>query len=156
MSHENLKADLLEFIGKDPAHVGARKSFHDLNPENRHTKVENFSHTIWEELEHLRLAQEDILRYMLTPDWKSPKWPEGYWPKEKENLTNEEWDKSLSGFFTDLEELQEFVSNTKIDLTEKIPHTKNHTYLREILLIIDHNAYHLGKVVEMRKALKNW
>ena len=146
MSHDNLKTDLLEFLGSHPAHVDAKKAFQNLKPENRHKKVENFSHTIWEELEHLRIAQEDILRYMLRPDWKSPQWPEGYWPLEKENISDEEWDNSLKGFFADLEEVQEFVTNSKIDLTEKIPHTKNHSYLREILLIIDHNAYHLGKI----------
>ena len=156
MSKENLKSDLLEFLGSHPAHADAKKSLQDIIPENRHKKVENFSHTIWEELEHLRLAQEDILRYMLEPDWNSPQWPEGYWPDEKDNIKNEEWEKSLNGFFNDLREVQEFIKSTKIDLTDKIPHTKNHTYFREILLIIDHNAYHLGKIVEMRKALKNW
>ncbi len=156
MKQDNLKTTLLEFLSKGPAHVGARKSFEGLIPENRHKRIENFTHTVWEELEHLRIAQEDILRYMLIPDWKSPAWPEGYWPQEKENITSEEWEKSLNGFFVDLEEVQEFVKNTKFDLTEKIPHTKNYTYLREILLIINHNAYHLGKIVEMRKALKNW
>lgn len=156
MSHDNLKSDLLEFLGSHPAHVDVKKTFQDLKSENRHKRVENFSHTIWEELEHLRLAQEDILRYMLTPDWKSPKWPEGYWPSEKEKINDEEWENSKNRFFTDLQELLDFVKNSKMDLTEKIPHTKNHTYLREILLIIDHNAYHLGKIVEIRKALKNW
>ena len=156
MPQENLKSDLLEFLGSHPAHVDPRRAFQNLLSENRHKKVENFSHTIWEELEHLRLAQEDILRYMLEPDWNSPQWPEGYWPDEKDNIKNEEWEKSLNGFFNDLREVQEFIKSTKIDLTDKIPHTKNHTYFREILLIIDHNAYHLGKIVEMRKALKNW
>lgn len=156
MSQENLKSDLLEFLRGHPAHVDPRTAFQDLLPENRHKKVDKFSHTIWEELEHLRLAQEDILRYMLDPNWKSPKWPEGYWPEEKGDLTSSEWEQSLNGFFADLEEVQEFIINSKIDLTDKIPHTKNHTYLREILLIIDHNAYHLGKIVELRKALKNW
>jgi hypothetical protein len=156
MIKENLKKDLFEFLDSHPAHVNAVKAFKDLKTENRHKRIENFSHTIWEELEHLRLAQEDILRYMLTPDWESPKWPEGYWPQKKEDITYEDWDNSLNGFFGDLEKVQEFVSNTGVDLTEKIPHTKNHTYLREILLIIDHNAYHLGKIIEMRKAQENW
>ena len=156
MSQENLKSDMLEFLGSHPAHADAKRSLQDINPKNRHKKVENFSHTIWEELEHLRLAQEDILKYMLEPDWKSPKWPEGFWPNKKENISEEEWDNSLAGFMKDLTEVQEFVQKSKIDLAKKIPHTQNHTYLREILLIIDHNAYHLGKIVEMRKALNNW
>lgn len=156
MNQKNLKVDLLEFLGSHPAHVDARKSFQDLIPENRHKKVYNFSHTIWEELEHLRLAQKDILRYMLIPDWESPKWPEGYWPPDNVTISDEEWNKSLTGFFDDLQEVQEFVKSSEIDLNAKIPHTKNHTYLREILLIIDHNSYHLGKIVEMRKALNDW
>lgn len=156
MKKDNLKTTLLEFLGKGPAHVGARKSFEGLIPENRHKRIENFTHTIWEELEHLRIAQEDILRYMLIPDWKSPKWPEGYWPQKTDKLVSEEWEKSLNGFLSDLDEVQDFIANSAFNLTENIPHTKNQTYLREILLIIDHNAYHLGKIVEMRKALKNW
>ena len=127
MSKENLKLDLLEFLESHPAHVDARKAFLQLKSENRHKKVKNFSHTIWEELEHLRLAQEDILKYMLEPEWQSPKWPEGYWPDKKENISEEEWDKSINGFLKDLDEVQAFVQKSKIDLTEKIPHTPNHT-----------------------------
>ena len=156
MSQEDLKLDLLEFLGSHPAHVDAKKAFQDIEPENRHKKVDYFSHTIWEELEHIRIAQEDIIRYMLESDWKSPQWPEGYWPAEKVNISDEEWEDSLNRFFSDLQELQEFVKNSDFELTEKIPHTKNHTYLREIFLVIDHNAYHLGKIVEMRKGLDNW
>lgn len=156
MNQDNLRMDLIEFINNAPAHVGAQNAFQGIKSENRHRTIENFSHTIWEELEHLRIAQEDILRYMLEPNWISPKWPGGYWPQEKGNISIEEWDNSLNGFFADLKEVQEFITNSKIDLTEKIPHAKNHTYLREILLIIDHNSYHLGKIIEIRKALKNW
>lgn len=156
MVNENLIKDLLEFLNNAPAHAEVQKAFEGIKSENRHKRIKNHTHTIWEELEHLRIAQEDILRYMLAPGWKSPKWPEGYWPNVEENITNEEWDISINGFFADLEEVKEFVKKTRVDLTKKIPHTNNHTYLREILLIIDHNTYHLGKIVEMRKALKNW
>lgn len=156
MNIDLFKNDLLEFLNGYPAHVNAKKVFQKLKTENRHKKVKHFSHTIWEELEHLRIAQEDILRYMLEPGWKSPKWPEGYWPFEKNHISEQEWEQSLNGFLHDLQELQNFIKTTRIDITMKIPHTKNHTYFREILLIIDHNAYHLGKIVEIRKALINW
>ena len=156
MSNNTLKNVLLEFLEAHPAHVDAKKAFQDLNPANRHKKVKNFSHTIWEELEHLKIAQEDILQYMLTSNWKSPKWPQEYWPVKKEKISEQEWNHSMNGFFSDLKKVQDFVKNSGVNLIEKIPHAKNHTYLREILLIIDHNAYHLGKIVEMRKAFKNW
>lgn len=115
MSKEKLKSDLLEFLSSHPAHPNAYKAFQNFFTENRHKRVKNFSHTIWEELEHLRLAQEDILRYMLDEDWKSPQWPQGYWPEAKENISDEEWENTLNGFTKDLEKIQEFVKNTEID-----------------------------------------
>ena len=95
----------------------------------------------------MRLAQEDILRYTLDPSWESPEWPDGFWPSDSDKMTEEVLKNSVSGFFRDLDELIAIVKNPEFDLTSQIPHGEGHTYLREILLVADHNAYHLGKIV---------
>ena len=105
----------------------------------------------------MRLAQEDILRYTLDASWTSPPFPEGYWPKAAETVTEEMWAASVAAFFADLEETIKLTQDSSVDLTAEIPHGEGrHTYLREILLIADHNAYHLGQRVQTRKALGDW
>ena len=113
-------------------------------------------HSIWELLEHLRIAQEDILRYTLDPSWRSPEWPTGYWPGDKGPVSDRRWSASVSAFLADLEEACALVRDRSRDLTARIPHGEGRTYLRQALLIADHNAYHLGQIVETRKALGNW
>jgi hypothetical protein len=153
---EELKKHLVNSLKGGHAFVTIEKALKDVNPEKRNIKTDKNLHTIWEELEHLRLAQEDIYQYMINPKWKSPKWPEGYWSDPVDELKDEEWDKTHSGFFTDLNNVIKLVNDSKIDLLKIIPHTTAHTYLREILLIIEHNAYHIGKIVDIRKALRDW
>lgn len=153
---EELKKQLINSLKGGQAFAPIEKSLKNISPEKRNIKIDKNQHTVWEELEHLRLAQEDIYQYMFNPDWKSPDWPSGYWPKPANELKDEEWEKTYIGFLKDLNDVIGFVRNTKIDLLKIIPHTKEHTYLREILLIIEHNAYHIGKIVDIRKALDDW
>jgi hypothetical protein len=111
---------------------------------------------VYEELEHMRLAQEDILRYSLDASWRSPKWPEGYWPKPGEAATDASWKRALDGFQRDLEEVCDLARDTSRDLTAEIPHGEGRTYLRQVLLIADHNAYHTAHIVAVRKLLGDW
>lgn len=104
----------------------------------------------------MRLAQEDILRYALDASWTSPPFPEGYWPKAAEELTEEKWAASVAAFFADLEEVIKLAQDPNVDLTAVFPHGEGHTYIRQILLVADHNAYHLGQIVLTRKALGDW
>jgi len=105
----------------------------------------------------MRRAQEDILRYTVDAEWVSPPFPEGYWPDGAEAVTDEMWAASVAAFFADLEEVIQLAQNLNVDLTAEIPHGEGgHTYLREILLVADHNAYHLGQIVQTRKALGDW
>jgi hypothetical protein len=115
----------------------------------------NFKET---DLEHMRIAQEDILRYTLDAAWQSPEWPGGYWPPPApaDRITDEMWEASVKAFFSDLEEVIKLVSDPDIDLTASIPHGDGKTYLREVLLVADHNAYHLGQIVQTRKLLGDW
>jgi hypothetical protein len=100
----------------------------------------------------MRLAQEDILRYTLDPEWKSPTFPEGYWPK-RPSPTDAEWKACVKAFRKDLDEVVAFVRDPKTDLTARLAHGEGRTYLRQVLLVADHNAYHLGQLVQARKQL---
>jgi hypothetical protein len=107
-------------------------------------------------LEHLRLAQLDILEYSRDPKHVSPKWPEGYWPKQEAPPSEEAWNKSVAGCKADLKAMQALVSNPKTDLFMPLPNTDGHTVLREALLLADHNAYHLGQLVMLRRMAGAW
>jgi uncharacterized damage-inducible protein DinB len=130
--------------------------FRGLYPALRNLRPLAGGHSVWQELEHMRLAQEDILRYTLDASWTSLPFPEGYWPKATERLTEEAWAASVAAFFADLDEVIKLAEDSTVDLTAEIPHGEGHTYLREILLVADHNAYHLGQIVQIRRALGAW
>lgn len=156
MSDSALRESLVELLRGGHAHTTTEKAVKDVKPELRNKRPSDGLHSVWEELEHMRRAQEDILHYTLDPSWESPEFPEGYWPQETESVTDEMWAASVEGFFADLNELIQLTENTGIDLTAKIPHGEGRTYLRQILLTADHNAYHLGQLVQTRKTLGDW
>ncbi len=156
MNDSALRKNLLEMLKGGIAFVPILAALTRLKPENREARPAEMQHSVWEELEHMRIAQEDILHYTLDPRWKSPAWPEGYWPDPKLKLTNTLWTVTVKQFFADLNRLKALVRNRKIDLTAEIPHGEGHTYLREVLLAADHNAYHTGQIVLIRKLLHDW
>jgi hypothetical protein len=114
------------------------------------------AHSIWDELNHIRITNEDILNYTFDPKWVSPPWPEEYWVKPVDKVSDSEWEKCISAINADLKRTVDLIQNLNIDLTSEIPHGEGRTYLREILLIIDHNGYHLGQVLLIRKLLNIW
>ena len=156
MNDKNLRTSLVALLKGGQAHSTLQAALEGIDQKHRNTRPQGFSHSVWELLEHMRLAQEDILRYTLDPNWVSPEFPAGYWPSNPEHLQDADWHKSVSDFFADLEEAIKLVEDVNIELTAEIPHAKEHTYLREILLIADHNAYHLGQLIQVRKALEDW
>lgn len=156
MNEKTFRKELTELIKGGSAHITFEEAIKEINPEIRTFRPEPDLHSIYEELEHMRIAQEDIYRYMVEEGWVSPDWPSGYWPENPENLTDEQWNASINRFRKDMDGVLSLISDENIDLTGPIPHAPQHTYLREILLIADHNAYHLGKVVDIRKSLGNW
>lgn len=156
MNEMKLRENLVELLKSGHAHTKPEAALKNVSPEARSARPAESVHSIWEELEHIRLAQEDILRYTLDPQWQSPPWPEGYWPAKVEAVTDEMWTSSVEAFFSDLEEIIELVRDSIIDLTSEIPHGEGRTYLREVLLVADHNAYHLGQIVQLRKLLGDW
>ena len=153
---EILRKQLVNSLKGGQAFVPIEKAINNVSPAVRNKKPNENIHSIWEELEHIRLAQEDIYKYMINPDWQSPKWPEGYWPKLTISLSDEQWGKTYNGFINDLNKVIELVHDPSIDLLTIIPHTTAHTYLREFSIIVEHNAYHVGKIVDIRKVLNDW
>jgi uncharacterized damage-inducible protein DinB len=156
MRDKQLRNDLIELLKGGHAHASAERILRGISSEARNTRPSGMPHTIWELLEHMRLAQEDILRYTLDPNWVSPKFPEGYWPSDSKPSTESDWSNSLSNFLRDLGDVIKLVEDNRVDLTAEIPHGEGRTYLREILLVADHNSYHLGQIAQIRKGLGDW
>ncbi|MFP5261082.1 MAG: DinB family protein [Blastocatellia bacterium] len=156
MKESVLRENLIGLMRGGHAHATPEKALAGVDPKLRNARPGPGLHSVWEELEHIRIAQEDILRYTLDPSWESPEWPGGYWPAQTESLAEELWSASVSGFFRDLEEAIKLIRDEGRDLTDEIPHGEGRTYLRQILLIADHNAYHFGQIVQTRKALGDW
>lgn len=156
MDENVLRNNLIELLGGGIAYAPIKNALAGLKPKNRDVRPPDVLHSVWEELEHMRIAQEDILRYTLDSKWKSPQWPGGYWPNPKTKLSASMWSSAVKGFFADLDELKSLVRNREIDLTAEIPHGEGRTYLREVLLAADHNAYHTGQIVMIRRMLGDW
>lgn len=151
---DSLRQHLVNLLAKSEAHVDARAELKDFPAKLRGSKPKGAPHTPWQLLEHMRLAQWDILRFSVDPKHKSPKFPEGYWPKTEGPPSNAAWDGSVKMFFADLDELCALVRDKTRDLFATIPHGQGQTLLREALLVADHNAYHLGQLVLLRRTLE--
>ena len=151
-----LREHLLYVLKGDGAHAPFNQAVKDFPAKLRGQKVENFPHTAWMLLEHLRLAQLDILEFSRNQKHVSPPWPEGYWPKTEAPPNASAWDDSIKAFRKDLKEMEDLVSDAKTDLYAKIPWGEGQTVLREALLVADHNAYHIGQLVMLRRLLGAW
>ena len=153
---ESLRRHLVELLTKEHAHAGFDSSVEALPAHLRGVRPEGAQHSPWELLEHLRIAQYDILEFSRNAKYVSPKWPEGYWPPSPEPPNDKAWNRSVEEFRRDLREMVELIENPSTDLHAKIPHGTGQTILREALLIADHNAYHLGQLVTVRRLLGAW
>lgn len=131
------------------------KALKGIRPELRNVRPREELHSVYEELEHMRIAQQDLLYYALEDEWESPEWPEGFWPEPEIKVTDEMWKHLVNVFLSDLDKAVKLVENEHFDLLSTIPGSEL-TYLREIMIIIEHNAYHLGKILDIRKSLRNW
>jgi hypothetical protein len=151
-----LREQLKELLAGKEAHVDWDSALKHVPEKLRGEKPAGASHSLWELLEHARIAQWDILEFSRDPKHKSPDWPSGYWPKHSAPDNAAEWDKSVKAFQHDREELVKLVMNPKTDLAAKIPGGSGQTILREALLVADHNSYHLGQFVLVRRLLHSW
>jgi len=153
---QELREHLVYLLKGGGAHVHFSDAIEGFPEAKRGAFIEGLPHTGWQLLEHSRIAQWDILEFCRNAKYVSPGFPEGYWPKTPVPADAAAWEKSVEAFQRDLQETIKLVKNPKTDLYAKIPHGDGQTILREALLLADHNSYHLGQLVDLRRALGAW
>ncbi len=157
MSHDQaLREHVLDLLQGGGAHLNFDAAIADLPVKLRGAKTPGTPHTPWRLLEHMRIAQWDILEFSRNPRHVSPAFPEGYWPAGDAPPDEQAWDRCVTSFRADLQAMQDLVVNPATDLFARIPHGDGQTILREALLVADHNAYHLGQLVMLRRVLGAW
>jgi len=152
----SLRKRLVELLKGGEAHVGISDALADFPTEKRGAYANGLEHTGWQLLEHIRLAQWDILEFGRDPKHVSPDFPDGYWPKTPVPGDDAEWTKSFQSVASDLRAMISLVTNPRTDLHAAFPWGDGQTLLREALLLADHNAYHVGQIVDLRRALGIW
>jgi hypothetical protein len=151
-----LREHLLYLLRGGGAHVSFKDAIAGLSGELRGVKPPNLPFSVWRLLEHLRIGQWDILEFSINPKHISPAWPDGYWPASDAPPSDAAWKKSVQQFGRDLKRMEALVANPRTDLYALIPLGDGQTILREALLAADHNAYHLGQIVLVRRLLGAW
>jgi len=155
-AHKLLRQQLVDLLKGGNAHASFEDAVPDIPANVRGKKPTDFPHSPWMLLEHMRIAQSDILEFSRTPQHVSPKWPQGYWPKTEAPPTSTSWDASIAKFRKDLKAMQDLVADPETDLFARLPWGDGQNILREALLIADHNAYHLAQIVDVRRLLGVW
>ena len=152
----SLRRHLVELLKGGSAHARFDEVIDGIPAKLRGRKPAGMPHSPWMLLEHLRLAQRDILEFSRNPKHVSPDWPQGYWPGTDVSPGAGAWTSSARAFRQDLKAMQNLVTNPKTDLYARIPWGDGQTILREALLLADHNAYHLAQLVDLRRLLGAW
>ena len=153
---QSLRQHLLYLLAGGGAHAKFDDVIQGLPAKLRGKKPAKYPHTPWMLLEHMRIAQWDILDFSRNPKYVPLYWPKGYWPPREAPSSASAWHKSIEQFRADLKAMQELVADSKTDLFARIPWGDGQTILREALLVADHNAYHLGQLVDVRRVLDAW
>lgn len=151
-----LRRHLVDLLKGGSAHATFDAIVADIPAKLRGQTPADLPHSLWMLLEHLRIAQRDILEFCRNPKHASPDWPKGYWPASESPPTPAAWNESVKQVNADLDAMQSLVKNPKTDLFTPIPWGDGQTILREALLVADHNAYHLGQMLDVRRALGAW
>lgn len=152
-----LRDHLARVLDWDDAHVGFDKAVGGIQPDKRGARAAGFAHSPWQLVEHIRIAQDDILDFCVNPAYEhTMKWPDDYWPKDPTPPNQKAWEEALASYARSREELKRIAREVD-DLTATVPTGKdNQTYLRAVLLTADHTAYHVGQLVAVRRALGIW
>jgi hypothetical protein len=150
---EFLRLQLVDAIRGHQAHIDFDSALEDFPVHARGIKPKGAPHTAWQLLEHMRIAQHDILEFSRNPEHQSPEWPEGYWPKSETPPHGKAWDASVKRFQEDASEFNRLVQDLQQDLFQPFEHGDGQTLLREALLVASHNSYHLGQLVFLKKML---
>jgi uncharacterized damage-inducible protein DinB len=156
MSDSALRAQLARLLDWEDAHLSFDAAVEGVPPKLRGAAPAGLPYSPWQLIEHLRLTQHDILDFCRNPNYRELHWPDDYWPASAAPPKPADWDESIAQFRHDRAALQSLASDSKIDLFARIPHGSGQTYLRELLLVADHSAYHVGQLVTVRRALGAW
>jgi uncharacterized damage-inducible protein DinB len=150
--NDSLRTHLVKLLSWQDAHVNFDRAIEGIPPEKRGIKPSGLPYSPWQLLEHLRICQWDILEFCRNPDYQEIAM-EDYWPQTTAPPEPESWEASIAGFRNDCEALKQLALDPQLDLFAKIPHGTGQTYLRELLLVADHNSYHIGQLVVIRRLL---
>ena len=141
----------------EQAHITLDGALKGLTEEDRGRQPQGYPHSVWQLLEHIRIAQHDLLDFCRNPSYSHDlKWPDDYWPSDPAPANDAAWSASLTQLRRERKEFAEFATSAKVDLSDKIPHGTGQTYLRTVLVAVDHAAYHLGQIVDVRRLLGDW
>lgn len=152
-----LRRQLARCLDWKEAHAGVEDALARFPPELRGKVPHDLPYSAWQLLEHMRIAQRDIVEFCRDRDYEAPAWPDDYWPPSPEPPYEGAWDRSLAAFREDLESLKSLATDSAVDLFAVVPTgEEGQTYLRALLLVADHNAYHAGQVVVVRRLLGIW
>ena len=152
----NLRRHVVNLLDGTQAHVSFEDAVRGVPAKLRGARVGGLPYTLWRLLEHMRIAQWDILEFSRRATHVSPEFPGGYWPRGNAPPSACAWDQSVRRFRVDVRAMRALVLNPKTDLFARIAHGSGQTILREAMLVADHNAYHLGQFVMLRRLLGNW
>ena len=155
-SIQEIRAIVARSLEWEEAHATFDASVKNLPGHLRGIRPPHFPHSAWELLEHIRIAQEDLADFMERADYHQIKWPDDYWPKSPEPPSDAAWNASIAQVIRDRDHIKEIANRSSIELTAKIPWGTGQTYLRTILVAVDHAAYHVGQIIAVRKMLGAW
>jgi hypothetical protein len=153
---DSLRKHVLELLKGKHAHADFDAAVAKFPVKRAGEKPADTPYSAWQLLEHMRIAQWDILEFSRNPKHVSPEWPEGYWPRTESPSGSAAWTESVRAFRADLKAMMNLVADQESDLLEPLPHGQGQTLLREALLVADHNSYHLGQLVMLRRLLGEW
>ena len=156
MTSDPIRTHVFRLLDWQDAHVSFNAAVEGIPAELRGVQPQGLPYSPWQLLEHLRLTQLDILEFCRNPAYVEPTWPDAYWPPSVAPPVPEAWDESISRFRSDREALKQLAAGPEPDLSRVIPHGSGQTYLRELLLVADHNAYHVGQLIVVRRLLGIW
>jgi hypothetical protein len=151
-----MREQLARALDWGEAHADFDKAIDGLPVRLRGRRIKGLPHSAWEILEHLRITQHDILDFCRNPNYAELKWPDDYWPKTSAPPDATAWTRSIAAFRRDRRAMKKLAVNPKINLMKRIPHGSGQTYLREVVLVLDHNAYHVAELVVLRRLLGAW
>jgi uncharacterized damage-inducible protein DinB len=140
----------------EQAHASLDHAIEGLPADLRGKRPENFPHSVWELLDHIRRTQHDLLEFMTNEQYEEPKWPHDYWPKSPAPKDDAEWRRAIDDIHHETKALKAFTTDDPRDLTQQIPHGTGQTYLRTIIVAVDHMSYHVGQIVVVRRLLGAW